>query len=58
MNISPSKSVLSAEYLIVFVFRRLEFAFGLLDLDPSPYLLPFFFLNNAYNPHLYPDTGD
>lgn len=47
MNISPSKSVLSAEYLTVFVFRRLEFAFGLLDLDLSPYLLFekwFFFL--------------
>lgn len=59
MNIFPSMSVLSAgEYLTVFVSRRLEFAFVLLDLDPSPYCLKNDFLNNAYNPQLYPDMGD
>lgn len=61
MNISPSMSVLLAgEYLTVFVFRSRGFAFGLLDLNPSSYLLPekCFFFSTAYNPHLYPNMGD
>lgn len=64
MNISPSVCVLSAgEYLTVFVFRRREFGFGLLDFSLFIAWKMIFWNNaynayNAYNPHLYPDMDD